>query len=232
MVAFPVADSGSRSQRFAEMISGADVSGEASDHAWMAGALAGVADVLDPGGEDRMLEPLLAAAHLAGLNEPRAARRLRTAFGLSEASVTAMRELLRAASLSPEGWQLLRMEVCRFERARGGARLRWEIDGQKLAEVSRIWHELGERVMFRRLVRAFCRWIAYREGNVEVVIRRAPAEAGPRWVGELRGALAQECGEGRLRVEPLIAWEGAEVKTVRSECRRGALGRSVRSREG
>lgn len=226
MVAFHSFDSLGRVERFKDLLGDAGVSGEEADHGWMAGMLAQVADVLDPSGEDVLTERLLAAAHLAGVNEGTPSARVTARFALKEGAVLAMRELLRAASLSPEGWQLIRLEVCRLERSRGGEVLRWEIDGAKLAEVSRVWHELGERVMFRRLVRAFCRWVTYREGNVEVVIRRAPADAGARWVRELRGALELECGAGGLRVAPLIAWEGegfgAGAKAARSGSRRGA----------
>lgn len=222
MVAFPLQDASQRVGRFLELLGDAGVSGEVSDHEWMAVFLAEVAGVLDPGGEDVVTERLLAAAHLAGLNEGMAARNLIEAFGLPENHVLAMRELLRTASLSPEGWQMIRMEVCGLKRARGQNQLRWEIDGEKLLAVSRVWHELGERVMFRRLVGAFCRWVAYWEGNVEVVIRRAPADAGRRWVDELRGALELECGARGLRVAPLITLDGEGLTRVRSGSRRGA----------
>jgi len=222
MVAFAEQDSLRRAARLEALLEDAGMSGGASDHVWMAERLAEVSAVLDPGGEDLLTERLLAAAHLRGLNEGEAAARVMARFDLQERSVEAMRELLRAASLSPEGWRFIRAEVCRLERPAGREVLRWEIDGAKLLEVSRVWHELGERVMFRRLVRAFCRWVAYREGNVEVVIRRAPAEAGPRWVNELRGALELECGVGGLRVAPLIAWEGEGFRAARSGSRRGA----------
>ena len=222
MVAFTQPDAMQREARFGALLEDAGVCGEKADHRWMAGALAQVADVLDPDGGDVLTERLLAAAHLAGLNEPEAAKRVIAKYTLPEATVEAMRELLRAASLSPEGWRMIRLEVCRLSRARGVGKLRWEIDGEKLLAVSQVWHELGERMMFRRLVQAFFRWVAWRGGDVEVVIRRAPADAGPRWVSELRGALELECGPDRLRMTPLIAWEGGKIKAVRSGSRRGA----------
>jgi hypothetical protein len=222
VVAFPEQDSFRREARFAELLRDAGVCGEASDHRWMARTLTAVADALDASGEDLTTERLLAAAHLAGLNEPEAAEQICAAFDLPDSEMTAMRELLRSASLSPEGWRMIRLGVCRFDRDRGGKGLRWEIDGVKLLEVTRVWHELGERMMFRRLVRAFCRWVAFRNGNVEVVIRRAPQEAGPRWIEELRGALTLECGVDRLRVQPLITWDGPGVKAARSGSRRAA----------
>jgi hypothetical protein len=222
MVAFPEEDLMCRAERLAALLGEAGVTGEAPDHLWMAEGLAEVAGMLDPGGADVWTERLLAAAHLRGLNEGEAAARVMAWFDLPEGRVEAVRELLRAAPLSPEGWAYLRSDICRLERPRGREVRRWEIDGAKLLAVSRVWHELGERVMFRRLVSAFCRWVRYREGNVEVVIRRVPAEAGARWVEELRGALALECGADGLRVEPMIVWEGERVRAARSECRRGA----------
>lgn len=229
MVAFPERDRSQRSSRLASLLLGAGMSGETADQLWMAERLTEVADVLDPGGEDLLTELLLAAAHLQGLHETDAAAEIMVRHSLPCGSVEAMRELLRTASLTPDVWQYIRQEICRLKRPRDGQILRWEIDGEKLLEVSRVWHELGERVMFRRLVRAFFRWVAYRQGNVEVVIRRAPSEAGPRWVRELREALECECGTGALRISPLIAWEAERIRAARSESRQGPSCQSGRS---
>lgn len=221
MVGFLEEDAGQRTERFFGLLRESGAGGEETDLRWMARLLSDAASVLDPAGEDVEAERLLAAAHLAGVNEGEAAGRLLKQYGLAAGTVRGLRELLRAEALSPEGWQLLRLGVCRVVRRGGQGMPRLEIEGRMLGEVSAVWHELGDRLVFRRLVGAFRGWLSFWEGDVEVVIRRAPGGKGPEWARELRAVLAQSLPG--CRVMPMVAWDAAEgVTGVRSECRRGA----------